>query len=205
MSRTNTKMQIVAAAETLFAQQGFAATSVSEIAAAVGVSSPAIYKHFRNKLAIYEAVCESLFTPLADATKDLNAAADFSETRQQLQQVLALLADNPNAARLVQHATLAKDETLALIGDKWYRRFFAFASGAANDPSVEWLSPSTVMAFHCMILGYVTLAPLHESIFHTDPLSSENREAQMRFQQDLVNGLNALHQANKLSSKSPPN
>lgn len=201
MSRTNTKTQIVAAAENLFAQQGFAATSVSEIAAAVGVSSPAIYKHFRNKLAIYEAVCDSLFTPLAEATKHLNAAADFSETRQQLQQVLALLADNPNAARLVQYATLAKDETLELISGKWYRRFFAFASRAADDPSVEWLTAPTVMAFHCMILGYVTLAPLHESIFHTNPLSSENREAQMQFQENLVNGLNALYQAGKLSTK----
>lgn len=29
------------------------------------------------------------------------------------------------------------------------------------------------MAFHSMLLGYLTLAPLHEAIFELDPLGSD--------------------------------
>ena len=60
-SRRNTKERILDIAEDLFAQQGFGATSVSEIAVQVGISSPGIYKHFNNKLDIYEQVCQRLF------------------------------------------------------------------------------------------------------------------------------------------------
>ena len=47
-TRRNTRERILQVAEELFAQQGFAATSISEIAVQVGISSPGIYKHFSN-------------------------------------------------------------------------------------------------------------------------------------------------------------
>ncbi len=198
--RRNTKERIVEVAEDLFAQQGFAATSVSEIAAQVGISSPGIYKHFNNKLDIYEEVCRRLFSPLAEATRDLDAKADFTETRQQIYQVMSLLAANPNVARLVQHATLAQDETLDLLSDRWYKKFFAYISDRATDPSVGAFNITSAMAFHCMILGYVTLAPLHEAIFGIKPLQEDQVEAQLQFQQTMVDGFNSLMQSQKKNS-----
>ncbi|MEX1668954.1 TetR/AcrR family transcriptional regulator [Zhongshania guokunii] len=196
-TRRNTKQRILDIAENLFAQQGFAATSVSEIAAQVGISSPGIYKHYSNKFAIYEQVCERLFTPLAEATQGMATDADFTDTRQQIYQVMSLLASKPNTARIVQHATLAKDETLDLLSDRWYRQFFASISDPAENPDKGWIDVPTAMAFHCMILGYVTLAPLHHSIFGVDPLQPEQLEAQLQFQQNLVNGLNQLMRQQK--------
>ena len=198
-TRRNTKERILDVAENLFAQQGFAATSVSEIAVQVGISSPGIYKHFSNKFAIYEQVCNRLFTPLAEATRGIAADADFSDTRQQIYQVLSLLATKPNTARIVQHATLAQDETLDLLSDRWYRRFFNAISDPAKNPDKEWINVPTAMAFHCMILGYVTLAPLHESIFGVDPLQPEQLEAQLQFQQNMVSGLSNLMQQQKVN------
>ncbi|WP_373087292.1 TetR/AcrR family transcriptional regulator [Zhongshania sp.] len=193
-TRRNTKERILNVAEGLFAQQGFAATSVSEIAAQVGISSPGIYKHFSNKFAIYEQVCHRLFTPLAEATRGMAANADFADTSQQIYQVLSLLATTPNTARIVQHATLARDETLDLLSDRWYRKFFSSISDPAKNPDKDWINVPTAMAFHCMILGYVTLAPLHRSIFGVDPLQPEQLEAQLKFQQNMVSGLNHLMQ-----------
>ena len=193
-SRRNTKERILDIAEDLFAQQGFGATSVSEIAVQVGISSPGIYKHFNNKLDIYEQVCQRLFAPLADATRGLAADADFADTRQQIHQVMSLLANKPNTARIVQHATLARDETLDLLSDRWYRKFFSTISDPASNPDKEWINVPTAMAFHCMILGYVTLAPLHKSIFGVDPLHPDQLEAQLQFQQDMVDGLSSLVQ-----------
>lgn len=195
--RKNTRQHILQVAEKLFAQKGFAATAVTEIASMVNISSPAIYKHFPNKLAIYEEVCQGLFTPLAEATKDLDASADFSETRQQIQKIMALLTESPNVARLIQHATLAEDETLTLLREKWYRQFFSYISASAADPQREFLSIPTAMAFHSMILGYVTLAPLHKSLFGIDPLEETQLEAQLQLQEKMVDGLNALIQSQK--------
>ena len=193
-NRRNTKERILDIAEDLFAQQGFGATSVSEIAALVGISSPGIYKHFSNKLDIYEQVCQRLFEPLAEATRGMAADADFAETRQQIHHVMSLLANKPNTARIVQHATLARDETLDLLSDRWYRKFFSTISDPASNPDKEGINVPTAMAFHCMILGYVTLAPLHKSIFGVDPLLPEQLEAQLQFQQDMVDGLSSLVQ-----------
>jgi TetR/AcrR family transcriptional regulator len=193
-ARRNTKEKILDIAEDLFAQQGFAATSVSEIAARVGISSPGIYKHFSNKLAIYEQVCQRLFAPLAEATRGMAASADFADTRLQIYQVMSLLASKPNTARIVQHATLARDETLDLLSDRWYRKFFSNISDPASNPDKDWINIPTAMAFHCMILGYVTLAPLHHSIFGVDPLQPEQLEAQLRFQQSMIDGFNSLVQ-----------
>lgn len=190
--RTNTRERILEVAENLFAKQGFAATSVSEIAAEVGISSPGIYKHYANKLDIYEAVCAKLFAPLAEVTSQLQPTADFSETRKQIHEVMSALAANPNIARLVQHATLARDETLDLLSERWYRKFFAFFSDSATNPDREWINIPAAMAFHCMILGYVTLSPLHQAIFGIDPLEKSQLDAQLQLQQDMVDGLTQL-------------
>ncbi|WP_369201129.1 TetR/AcrR family transcriptional regulator [Streptomyces sp. PU-14G] len=51
-----TQEHLLDAALTLFARQGFAATTVRQIAAAVGVRDSAIYGHFAGKQAIYDAL-----------------------------------------------------------------------------------------------------------------------------------------------------
>ncbi|MGH3950933.1 MAG: helix-turn-helix domain-containing protein, partial [Pseudonocardiaceae bacterium] len=41
--------QILAAAAELFAQHGFHGVGIDDIGAAVGISGPALYRHFRSK------------------------------------------------------------------------------------------------------------------------------------------------------------
>ncbi|ORX00711.1 TetR family transcriptional regulator [Mycobacterium triplex] len=51
-----TKVRILRAAAELIAKQGYAATSTRDIAAAVGVEQPALYKHFKAKSDIFAAL-----------------------------------------------------------------------------------------------------------------------------------------------------
>jgi len=53
---TDTKERVLDAAEKLFAEQGYAATSLRSIVAAAGVNLAAIHYHFRSKEALLEAV-----------------------------------------------------------------------------------------------------------------------------------------------------
>ena len=50
-----TKLRIVEAALDLFARHGFDAVRVEQIAAAVGIKAPSLYKHFRSKQDIFDA------------------------------------------------------------------------------------------------------------------------------------------------------
>ena len=56
MDRRNTKQEILEAALDLFSVQGFEATSLSQIADAVGIRKASLYSHFENKQAILDAL-----------------------------------------------------------------------------------------------------------------------------------------------------
>jgi AcrR family transcriptional regulator len=47
--KSDRRLQLLAAAERLFAERGFLAVRLEDIGAAAGVSGPAIYRHFPNK------------------------------------------------------------------------------------------------------------------------------------------------------------
>lgn len=53
-----TRTALVDAATTLFAEQGFAATSLEDVASAAQVTRGAVYHHFAGKQALFEAVLD---------------------------------------------------------------------------------------------------------------------------------------------------
>lgn len=60
MERGNTKQEILEAALELFSVQGFEATSISQIAGAVGIRKASLYSHFENKQAILDALIKEV-------------------------------------------------------------------------------------------------------------------------------------------------
>ncbi len=58
-----TRERILDAALELFAAQGYAGTSLRQIAQAVGIKESAIYAHFANKEAVFRTLCEQMVTP----------------------------------------------------------------------------------------------------------------------------------------------
>src|SRR3954468_5815411 len=79
--RAGTSEAILTAARRLFGTQGFAATTMDEIAEAAHVAKGAVYHHFKTKEAVFEAVFEQVSRDLvveidstARAEKDVLAA-----------------------------------------------------------------------------------------------------------------------------------
>ena len=60
MDRGNTKQEILEASLDLFSVQGFEATSISQIANAVGIRKASLYSHFENKQAILDALVKDV-------------------------------------------------------------------------------------------------------------------------------------------------
>jgi AcrR family transcriptional regulator len=79
--RAATSEAILTAARRLFGTQGFAATTMDEIAEAAGVAKGAVYHHFKTKEAVFDAVFDAVSRDLvveidsaARAEKDVLAA-----------------------------------------------------------------------------------------------------------------------------------
>jgi AcrR family transcriptional regulator len=178
-TQTRTRDLILDAAESLFARQGYQATTIKQVAEQVGVQGPALYKHFSSKRALFEEVLERYFAPFTTLLTDETNMG--GSQREIMRQHLA----NPNASRIVAHATLSGGEDLALLVERWYRPFFSHARSmlAAGTPG---FTPISVMAFHSMLLGYLTLAPLHQAIFDTDPLTEKALAELLGLQEQLA-------------------
>ena len=66
MDRGNTKREILEASLDLFSVQGFEATSISQIASAVGIRKASLYSHFENKQAILDALVKDVLEQYAE-------------------------------------------------------------------------------------------------------------------------------------------
>ena len=77
MERGNTKQEILEASLELFSVQGFEATSISQIASAVGIRKASLYSHFENKQAILDALVKDVLEQYVEHS--IFAKADWDE------------------------------------------------------------------------------------------------------------------------------
>src|SRR2546423_6495057 len=75
--KANRREQILAAAAELFARHGFHGVGIDDIGAAVGISGPALYRHFRSKDAMLGEMLSSIsHFLLGGGTARVQAAGD---------------------------------------------------------------------------------------------------------------------------------
>lgn len=80
-----TRAEILAAAEAVFAQKGFAAARLEDVAQRVGIKRASIVYYFRDKRELYDAVLDSLFGELAERYRAvLSASAPIAERMEAL-------------------------------------------------------------------------------------------------------------------------
>ena len=77
MDRGNTKQEILEASLRLFSVQGFEATSISQIAGAVGIRKASLYSHFESKQAILDAIVKDVLEQYGEHS--IFAGADWEQ------------------------------------------------------------------------------------------------------------------------------
>ena len=70
LPRRQRREQLLARATDVFANAGYASTSLEDIATAAGVTRMILYRHFESKADLYRAACERAGERLAAATGD---------------------------------------------------------------------------------------------------------------------------------------
>lgn len=79
MKKENTKQLILNEALRLFSVKGYESVSVDEIAAAVGIKAPSLYKHYKNKRDIFDHIVKQMSDTDAERAKEYSMPADTFE------------------------------------------------------------------------------------------------------------------------------
>ena len=190
--KTQTADVIIGAAERHFAERGYEAASMGDIAREVGIRTPSLYSHFKNKRALYDAVFERRLQPLFELLGEIGAfPQDQAQALQLLQTVMRHYMDDPQLARLVQYAVLAGGEQLEILMARVYRPLFLLLNtqldaAARLDGLDQDEARMLVVAFNSLVFGYVNFAPVYAELLNGDPLSSPAADRYIALLETLV-------------------
>ena len=143
----STRERILAQALRLFSQSGFDAVSVEQIAAAVGIKAPSLYKHYKSKQAIFEALFEEARKRYSDYT--LGISVHLTDAEQ----------DTEHFTQITEAALVEKVRRLAE-----FSLHDEFVSGFRRMLTVEQFRSSELAALYTK--RYVTmLVDYHAALF----------------------------------------
>lgn len=175
-----TRDSILDAAELLFEQQGVSRTTLQHIATAAGVTRGAIYWHFADKSALFNAMMERAVMPLEMAAQSAEAgdsANPVDDVRTWLLGAFRLAATDPRARRVFEIATHKVEYVDELIGVRdrhlanyyhWVARTEARLKIAIKRGALNQTIPARVMALGlwAMADGLIQLWLLDPSAFN---------------------------------------
>lgn len=124
------RAEILEAAERVFLGYGYEGATIRRIADEVGVSSTALYMHFRDKGQILLEICETAFARLLAQNSQI-AALDMdpvARVRRMLDAYMKFAFENPNAYQLVYcstHPALAdgQEGSVRALSERCYALF----------------------------------------------------------------------------------
>jgi AcrR family transcriptional regulator len=167
-----TRQEILDAAKALFLAQGYTATSMRQIAGAVGITAGAIYNHFPGKDEIFTTVLEESAPndELFAAWRRSDAAAPEELVRQMLGRSLALMDSHKDYLRLVlidaqerEGATLSAFLPQVLPqAHELYQRVVALDAGRGELRDIPFLVFVRVMV--SLLVGFVMTGRMAKSI-----------------------------------------
>lgn len=131
--------EILHAAERIFVREGYHGATIRKIADEVGLSSTALYMHFRDKSEILVEICETAFAHLITQNDEIGDM-DLEPTakmRRMLDAYMQFGLTNPNAYQLVFASppgalTSDKLEAMNALGMRCFERFIATVQGVAD-------------------------------------------------------------------------
>lgn len=105
--------QVLRVAEALFANGGYRGVGLREIAAQVGIRAPSLFKHFRSKEALYNAVLLNIFSRLNDVAECLSGEGPFAVRLERfINGYVDLVANDPHVVPLLFRQMMERFEAM---------------------------------------------------------------------------------------------
>jgi len=194
---TDGALKIMKTAEALFAEQGYAGTSLNAIAKQSDVSKANIFHHFENKEALYCAVLGQASKEMSDVIDEIhNPNSPIEEQiRQYSLQHLMSLFRNRNVTRLIlremqddngqQNVAMAHD----VLGDS-FSRIVNLIEAAQSENKIRKNIPAAVIAIS-MVAGNVFYFQVHKLLDQFPELSGaeQPQNYSSAFSEILLNGI----------------
>lgn len=125
------RSQLFEVACEVFADAGFHATSMDDVAEAAGVTKPVLYQHFPSKRALYQELLEDvagrLIAAVASATESANSGRE--RVQEGFGAYFRFVTGNRAAFRLLFGASVRNDPEFAGIADRAVDRIAALTAG----------------------------------------------------------------------------
>jgi AcrR family transcriptional regulator len=151
----DTKHRILDEALTLFSEKGYANVYVNDIAERVGIKAPSLYKHYKNKQAIFDAIIDEMNNRFMEQAGALNING-MDPTKD------ADIYKNMNEESMIE---LGKNLFLYYLHDDYTKRFRKMLTiEQFHDKELADLYTKLYvddpMAYQSMLLGMVAQAGL---------------------------------------------
>ncbi len=198
-----TAERILDIAEVRFAEKGFKGTNVRDIAAEANIKQSALYRHFNNKQAIYQAVLERSLRPLMvfleATTQDNELNQTFSKNPEAqlafiLEQVIDILAAHPHIAFLFQQAMMTKAQSQE-ESKIWLNALIEQGQllAASMDNTLNISDPETavirLIALYNLCVGYFSSAIIIEGFLGKSVSDPELLKKQKKLIKNMAKGL----------------
>jgi len=147
-----TKKAILEAAELLFAQKGFAGTTIRKISEKSGCSGPLILFHFRSKKELYQAVKASIVKRHTANPEYLRNCEKkgLEHLKELIRALFNFYRENPTMIRIANWALLEGDNSPWLGEDALHHHYHATLTQAQEEGIIRKdIPPISLMAILC--------------------------------------------------------
>ena len=153
--------RILRVAETLFAAQGYAQTTIEQIVRALGVTKPFVYYYFRDKQEIFETLSweptVACFTALDFAAGDPRRAS--VKVREGLSRLIrATVAHHPAAFFPYREPQVYRPEYLAAVkklANHFYDQLVPLLEQGRRDGDFDFRDPKITALAACSLPGFL--------------------------------------------------
>lgn len=180
--------KILNAAKNAFAQKGFTAVGIREIAKEAGLNSATLYHYFKNKEEIYSELLEEIFNKIVEILKEISTLEmeERGRVKFAVGRYIDFINENRDFLKILVHELNLETEIVVRVAKKFYGNFFSLAeemiAARKESSGTRSMNPK-----HLLISGiglctiHFILAPLFNILEGknqlTDKMLEERKEA----------------------------